>query len=198
MANRCYRLAIQGLLNSSYRETDLSFQSGGTADNDTVAAGESLLSAFNSSLLTLWSLTLPASYNTMRLTARRQDLKPSATVCKYYGIGAQQGNRGSDGTGQQTCPSIFLVPTMGTKSGGKIFWPTIPQADLVQSVPTAGWQTAVNNFLAAAISGITAAGITWTLCIFSRKLHTMSSVVSHSFSPVVGFQSRRRKPAGAV
>lgn len=198
MATRIYQLNIEGVLQASYRQTTLHFQSGGTNDNDTVAAGESLLAAFNTSAMTNFLATLPGNYNVVRMTARRVALNPSAGTCMYYGVGLKTGTRGTDGTGQQTCPSVFLVPTMGVKSGGKIFWPTIPQADLVQSTPSTAWQTAVNTFLAGIIAGITSAGITWTLGVYSRKLQTVSNVASHSMSPVVGFIGKRRKPVGAV
>ncbi len=198
MATRIYELTIQGVLNCSYRETVLHFQSGGTNDNDTVAAGESLCAAFNTSALAQFLATLPGIYSVVRLTARRVGLKPSAGTCRYYGIGVQPGTRGTDGSGQQTCPSVFLVPTMGTKSGGKIFWPSIPQADLVESTPSTAWQTAVSTLLATLVGGITNAGITWTLGIYSRKNNSVSNVASHSMSPVVGFIGKRRKPVGAV
>lgn len=198
MATRVYQLSIQGVLLTSYRETVLHFTSPDTNDNDTVAAGESLMNAFNSAALTQFLATLPAQYNLVRLTARRVALKPSATTCKFYAIGTAPGTRGTDGTGQQTCPSIFLVPTMGTKSGGRIFWPSIAQADLVQNSPSSGWQTAVNTVIATLIAGITSASMTWTLTVFSRKLGTTANITSHSFSPVVGFIGRRRKPVGAV
>lgn len=198
MANRCFQLAISGVNTASYRQTVLHFASTGTNDNDTLAAGESLNAAFDASLKNLWLLTLPATYSLVLLQARRVGLKPSAVAHKSYGVGAVNGTRGSNATGQQTCPSIFLVPTMGVKSGGRIFWPDIPQGDLVTSTYSAGWQTAVNNFLTAALAGITNAGITWTLCIFSRKLSQISSITNHSFSPLIGFQGRRRKPIGAV
>lgn len=198
MANRCYSLEIQGVLNSSYRECVLHFQSTGTADNDTLAAGESLCNGFHASLRTLWLATLPLTYSLVRLAARRVDLKPSVTAHRYYGIGLNTGTDGANATSQQLCPSIFLVPTMGTKSGGKIFWPAISQAQCVQGVVTIAWQTLVDAFIAAAISGFTNSGITWTLAVYSRKLNTISNVASHSYSPVVGFQNRRRTPIGAV
>jgi len=198
MANRCYQLSIEGVLGASYRANILHFQSAGTVDTDTVAAAESLCSAFDASLKALWLATLPASYQLINLAARRVDMLPSATAYLTYGVGSTIGTRGSNGCGQQTCPSIFLIPTMGVKSGGRIFWPSIPDGDLVTSSFSAGWQTAVNAVLTAAIAGITAAGITWTLAVYSRKLNLISNIASHTFSPVVGFQSRRRKPAGAV
>lgn len=198
MANRTYQLEIQGILLSSYRETVLHFQSTNTADGDTVAAGESLNNGFASSLLALWLATLPSSYSLIRTAARRVALKPSAGTCKYYLQGSQPGTRGSQATAQQMCPSIFLIPTMGVKSGGKIFWPAVPQGDYTNNFPSAGWKSAVDAFIAAAVAGFTNSGMTWTLAIFSRKNGTTSNVAGHTFSPVVGYQSKRRKPVGGI
>jgi len=198
MANRAFAISIQGVLQASYRETVLHFQTTGSNDNDTLAATESLVNGWHTAVRALWLATLPPSYFLIRLEARRVGLKPSAEGRRYYGIGTQPGTRGLNGTGQQTCPSIFLVPTMGTKSGGRIYWPTIPQGDLIQSSYVAGWQTAVDAAIAAMVSGFTNAGITWTLCIYSRKLNSISNVASHQYSPVIGFQGKRRKPVGAV
>jgi len=198
MANRCYQLSVEGVLSASYRANVLHFQSAGTVDTDTVAAGESLCNAFDASLKALWLATLPSSYSLVTVQARRVDLKPSATAYKTYGVGSEIGTRASNACGQQTCPSIFLIPTMGVKSGGRIFWPAIPDGDLVTSSYSAGWMTAVNAFFTAALAGISSGGITWTLAVYSRKLNLISNIASHTFSPVVGFQGRRRKPAGAV
>lgn len=198
MANRCYQLAIDGLLLDSYRQTVLHFQSTGTADNDTLAAGESLVAAFAASAMANFLATLPASYVITQLSARRVDLKPSAVAKTFYGVSSHVGTRGTDATANQTCPSVFLVPVMGVKSGGKIFWPAVPQGDLVQNVPATSWVTVIDSFIAGLISGISNAGITWTLAVFSRKLQTISNVTNHSLSPVVGYQSKRRKPVGAT
>jgi len=198
VAIRTYQLEIQGMLFTSYRETVLHFNSPDTNDNDTLAAGESLCAAFDSAAKAQFLATLPAQYSIVRLAARRVGLKPSATACMFYGAQTQTGTRATDGTGQQTCPSIFLVPTMGTKSGGRIFWPSIPQADLVQNSPSAAWQTVVDTVLATLIAGITSASMTWTLVVYSRKLNSTANITSHSFSPVVGFIGKRRKPIGAV
>jgi len=196
MANRCYSLTIEGLVLATYRANVLHFQSTGTNDNDTLAAAESLVSAWNTSIKALWLATLPAEYSFFRLSARRVDLKPSAVGTLYFGKETQTGTRGTDCTAQQTCPTIFLVPTMGAFSGGKIFWPCIPQNDLVSSLPSTGWQTAVDACIAAMVSGITASSITWTLAVYSKKHNTISSVVSHSYSPFVGFLLKRRATSG--
>jgi len=87
---------------------------------------------------------------------------------------------------------------MGTKSGGRIFWPTIPTADIVVNSYSAGWKAAVASLMTLMKAGFTNAGIAWTLAIFSRKHLTTSSVTNYSFSPLIGYQGKRRKPTGAV
>lgn len=198
MANRCFSLSIQGVLLNSYRENVLHFASTGTNDNDTLAAGESLINGWNTAVKTLWLATLPSAYQMIRQEARRVDLKPSFVSHKEFVAGTANGTRGSDATAQQLCPSVFMVPTMGVKSGGKIFWPCIPQGDIIQSALASAWQTAADAAVAAMITGFTNAGITWTLCVFSRKLKTIANIASHHWSPVVGFQGRRRLPVGGT
>lgn len=198
MATETYELSLSGTLNASYRETVMHFTGVGVASGDTLAAGESLILGFRTNLEALFLATLPASYFLILYQARRATPKPSAVAHTSYGAMSTPGTRGSNANAQQTCPSIFMVPPMGTKSGGRIFWPAIPNGDLVQSNYSAGWQTAVNAYFTAAIAGFTQSGITWTQAIYSRKLQTASTIVGHNFSPLVGFQGRRRKPVGAV
>jgi len=198
VANRCFQLSVQGVLLNSYREITTHFASTGTNDNDTVAAGDSLIAGWNTTIKTLFLATLPSSYMLQRLEARRVDLKPSFVSHKFYNTGTAAGSRGSDATGQQICPSAFLVPTMGVKSGGKIFWPAIPQSDVVQNSLVGAWVTAADAAIAAMITGFTNSGITWTMCVYSRKLNTIANIASHHWSPLIGFQSRRRKPVGGT
>lgn len=195
MANRCYALSIEGQLNGNYRENVLHFQSTGTNDNDTLAAGESLVNGWFTSISGLWLATLPNTYCIYRLSARRVDLKPSAVAHKYLDINTQVGSGGSNSTSQQMCPSVFLIPTMGNFSGGKIFWPAAPQGDVINNVVKTTWQTSIDSVIAAMVSGFTNSSITWTLAIFSKKRHTISSVVSHTYSPYVGFLVKRRGPS---
>jgi len=196
MPNRCYSLTIEGVLQENYRANVLHFQSTGTNDNDTLAAAESLVNGWTTSIKALWLATVPSAYSYYRLSARRVDLKPSAVGHKYTGQGLNFGTRGTDATYQQCSPSIFLIPTMGAHSGGKIFWPAVPQGDIIQNLPTVAWQTAVDACIAAMVSGFTNSSITWTLAVFSKKLNTISSVVSHTYSPFVGFLLKRRATSG--
>lgn len=198
MATETYELRIEGVNMASYRETVLHFSGVGVASGDTLAAGESLITGFRASLESLFLTRLPASYNLMMYSARRVSPKPSAVARTGFDYGALAGSVGSASVGQQICPVIFLVPTMGTKSGGKIFVPAVSAGDIINSAYTGPWKTAWANFIVAAQAGFAAGGITWTLAIYSRKHNTTSPVTSFAYSPVIGFQSKRRKPVGAV
>lgn len=198
MATQVYEIDINGTLEASYRQTTLHFQGVGVSEGDTLAAAESLVTGWDANIKTSFLATLPGAYFLFDIRARRAFPKPSAVGYKSYGQFAVTGTGATNATAQQTCPSIFLVPTMGTKSGGKIFWPAIPAGQLVDSAYQAAWKTAVDTCIAAMVTGFTTAGITWTLCIYSRKLQSASTVTGHNFSPVIGFQGKRRKPSGAV
>lgn len=198
MATETYELDVDGTLAGMYRSNVLHFKGVGVASGDTLAAAESLVTGWNANLKTLWLATVPQTYALDMLRARRATPKPSAVGYLSYGPFAEVGTRGSNASAQQTCPSIFLVPTMGVKSGGRIFWPAVPAGDLDQNAYSAAWRTAVDAAIAAMISGFTTSGITWTLAIYSRKLSSTSDIAGHNYSPVIGFQSKRRKPVGSI
>lgn len=198
MATETYELCIDGIEGASYRSTVLHFSGVGVNSNDTIAAADSLIQAWIATLQTLFLASLPISYSVTQLRARRAFPPPSGVSFHKYALGSQTGTRGSSGAGQQTNPVVFLVPTMGHKSGGKVFWPAVAGGDIVNSKYISAFLTATQAWANAAIAGVTASGITWNLCIFSRKLKTSANVSKITMSPVIGFQSKRRRPSGAV
>src|SRR5215471_14675486 len=125
MSNTIHQLSIDGVDIASYRSTVLYFLATGANDNDTLSSTEALVNGWVASLQNLWLGTLPSSYNITQLRARRSAFKPSYVAHKKYNVGNLPGTRSGSSTSQQLNPVLFLVPTMGTKSGGKIFWPSI-------------------------------------------------------------------------
>lgn len=196
MATETYELRVHGMNDFSYRETVLHFSGVGVASADTLAAGESLISGWIANLETLWLATLPDSYSVIEYQARRTTPKPSAVAQQNFTMQAVPGVRTGPSIGQQLCPVMFLIPTMGTKSGGKIFWPAMAKGDVVTNAYLAAWKTAASNWFVAAKAGFTQSGITWTIVIFSRKLQTTSVATNAVFSPVFGFLEARRVPPG--
>lgn len=198
MATTVHELVIDGVDQSSYRSTVLHFLGTGVVDTDTVASTESLIAGWRAALENLWLGSLPASYFLMQYRARRNAFKPSYVAHSKFQYGQLAGTRSGTSTSQNLCPVLFLIPQMGFKSGGKIFWPSVLTSDYVQNAPAAGWKTAVLSFVTAALAGFTNAGITWSWVVFSRKHGTYSQVTQTGFSPVIGYQGRRRTPTGAV
>ncbi len=196
MANETFELRIQGMHVNEYTENVLHFQSNGTDPNDTLVSGINLLDGWIANMQTLWLAMLPATYFLQGYAARRATPKPSSVAKAQFGAAAVPGTRGSTGESNQLCPEIFLVPSAGTKSGGKIFLPCVAQGDISGNVKVAGYNTAILNFISALISGFTQSGITWASVVYSRKLHTTSTTINAHTTPLVGYQKVRRSPTG--
>lgn len=197
MATENYVLSIQGINSQSYNECQLCFQSAGLSSTDTLDAGGDLINAFAAHLSALWLACLPGSYFLSAVTARRAFPKPSAVAVAQQQAFALSGTRAGSSTAYNLCPSVFLVPPMGIKSGGRIFMPAVAQADVVDNGYLGSYVTAIDAMMTAATTGLAGSGTNWKLAIFSRKNVSASLVQSWVLSPRIGFQSRRRKPVGA-
>lgn len=198
MATETYLLSIQGSLQGQYRENVIAFQSAGLGANQTLDNAGNLINAFIAHGQTPWLATQPVSYSLDLLSARRAFPKPSATAYVQYQAFTVPGTRGNSATSYNLCPSVFLVPPMGTKTGGRIFMPAIAQADISNNSYAGGYVTAIANLMAAFIGGMAGSGSNWQLCVFSRKNVSASLVSSYTLSTRIGFQSKRRRPVGSV
>jgi hypothetical protein len=198
MATENYLLSIQGSVSGQYNECVLCFQSAGLSSVDTLGEGGDLINSFIAHGQALWLAMMPASYFLDVLQARRAFPKPSAVAHAQNQNFAVPGTRGSNATSYNLCPAIFLIPPMGTKSGGRTFLPAVAQGDVVNNTYLAAYLTAINNFFTAAIAGFAGSGTNWHLAIFSRKNVSASLVASFSPSLRLGFQGKRRKPVGSA
>lgn len=198
MATENYQLSIQGSVQGQYNECVLCFQSSGLTSNDTLDAGGNLINAFITHGQALWLAMLPTSYSLDVLAARRAFPHPSATAHVQNQAFAVGGTRGSDTTAYNLCPSVFLVPPSGVKSGGRVFLPCVPQGDIVNNSYVTAYANAVTAYFAAAISGFAGSGTNWQLAIYSRKNVSAALVNSFGLSERLGYQSRRRRPSGSV
>lgn len=197
MATQTYLLSVQGAVLGSYNECVLAFQSTGLSATDTLDAAGDLVNAFQAHAQTLWLDCLPASYYLNILSARRATPAPSAEAHIQYQAFSVQGLRGAGATAYNLCPSVFLVPPMGTKSGGRVFMPAIAQGDLTNNSYLGAYVTAIDNLFTALTAGLAGSGTNWQLAIYSRKNLSTSLALSWVLSPRIGFQGRRRNPAGA-
>lgn len=197
MSQELYELAVQGSHNGEPMETVMHFQGDNLTANETLLNGEDLCNSFIGSAMASWLGTLPASYQVHRLQARRASPNGSATAHKQFPHTSNPGTLGSIGASYQLCPTCFLIPTLGTKTGGKIFMPTIATTMVSSNVYNATYLTAIDTLMAILTNNFGTGSITWQLAVLSRKLGTWDTVVSWQMSQRFGFQKRRRTPIGA-
>ncbi len=198
MATETYLLSVQGSLQGQYRENVLAFTSAGLGANATLDNAGDLINAFVTHGQALWLAMMPASYWLDLYSARRAFPKPSATAnlqLQAFNVG---GTRGAGATSYNLCPTVFLVPPMGTKSGGRVFLPAVSQADIVNNSYITAYANAVTAFFSAAITGFAGSGSNWQLSIYSRKNASAALVNSHGLSERLGFQGKRRRPIGSA
>lgn len=197
MATETYELAVQMDHAGQPIETLLHFKGDNLTADATMLNGEDLVTSFNTNVLPDFLPTLPATVAVNRLAARRVSSKPSNVAHTQFQRGTQIGSGGSVACALQLCPTIFLVPPMGTISGGKIFWPAISTTAINGNVPQSGWLTNVATVMADMMTNFGVTAITWQLAVFSRKLRTTSIVTAYNVSPRLGYQRKRSKPVGA-
>lgn len=198
MATENYLLSVQGTTQASYNQCVMCFQSAGLSSTDTLDAGRDLISAFIGHAQALWLQCLPNSYQVTALTARRAFPHPSATAVKQFQFGTQTGSAGANSTSLSLCPSIFLVPPMGTKSGGRVFMPCVSDGDYLNNAPAAGYLANIGLVFGAMITGLAGSGTNWKLAIYSRRNGSAALALTFGISSRIGFQGRRRKPVGGV
>lgn len=196
MATETYQLVIDGNLQGSYRSVVMHFTGTGLTANDTAHNGASLVAGWEASIQALFLACLPQTYTIGMLSARRVITKPSVVTRVQFAPFSVFGTRGSNAVAQNLCPVVFLVPGMGVKSGGKVFLPAVSAGDVVNNGYLAAFITAGNAAFNAMIAGFANAGITWSLAIYSKKLNAAFAVSSFTYSKVIGYQGKRRKPVG--
>lgn len=193
MATDYYQLRIQGLHQTEYNECVLHFRGVNLTAADYVANADDLVNSFVSECLDNWLDILPASYQVLRLTAKKASTGGGAERSDEFQFGDRPGTVAGGAAAQQLCPAILLVPTMGIKTAGKFFLPCINESMITSNAVSATWLTKLSTLMGPLLSGFTGSSITWDLVVFSRKNGTFSDVVDYSVSPIVGFQRRRQR-----
>lgn len=191
MATELYELLVQGNHNGKPVENVIHYQGANLTANDTFRNGDDLVVGWDANILPLWLNCFPATYQVNRLAARRSLPKGSAVFHTQYQVGTQVGNFGSIAASYQLCPTVFLVPPMGTKSGGKIFMPCIDDTAINGNKYSVGYISAISSLMVAMMANFGTGSITWQLAIMSRKLQTFALVQAYTLSARIGFQRRR-------
>lgn len=197
MATELYELSVQGNVNGQFNESVMHFIGDNLTANETMANGEDLLNSWQTNIGSLWLPLLPTTYQLDRIAARRVVPIGSNVPHLQYQKGSNPGTATGSCCGYQLCPTVFLIPPMGTKSGGKVFMPAISTARVNSNVYTPLYLTQINTLFNAMATNFGTSAITWVQGIFSRKNLSYSHVMGHTLSARFGFQGRRRKPVGA-
>src|SRR5215831_10868435 len=170
MATEVYELLIQGVHNTEYVETVMTFEGTGTNPSDTLSGGASLINGFRANIESAWLAAMPPTYQVRQYAARRVLPQTSMTNSTSFAPGPLVGTHASStGEAYQLCPCIFWIPPLGTKSGGRTFLPVVPQGAIVNNKATVGYQAIITTLITAVLTAFSNAGISWIRVILSRK-----------------------------
>lgn len=193
MATDYYQLRVQGLHQTEYNECVLHFRGVNLTAADYIPNAQNLLLAFQALVQSQWLAVLPASYQLLRLTAKKASPGGGGEQTGQYQFNAEPGAVAGGAAAQQLCPVIILIPPMGIKTAGKIFMPCIAESQIQANVVNSTWQADIATLMGTLITGFTDSVITWDLAIYSRKNASFSEVADYSLSPIVGFQRKRQR-----
>jgi hypothetical protein len=152
-----------------------------------------IVNSFNDVLKDPWLAMLPATYQLLRLVAKKASIGGGAEVVAQYDFGSSPGTVAGGAASLQLCPVVILIPTMGIKTAGKIFLPAIAESQIAANAPNATWLTNLDTLMQDMMTGISFSSITWDLVIYSRKNVSFGEVLDYSTSPIVGFQRKRQR-----
>lgn len=197
MAIGLYRTDWRGNLAGQFRENIIYWRLNPDPGTNGYDTAQQLIIALNATFKPLWLAMLPPDYALDAILARQVGPVGGNYASVDYQSGIFVGTRGTEAASQQLCPCVTLIPPMGVKSAGRVFLPAVDKADFVMNAPTAGYLTAIGNFFNAAIGGVSVAGGTASIAIFSRKLNTSSETSTFNLSPAIGYQRKRARPIGS-
>jgi len=195
MATELYVLEIHGTHTSEYWQNNLYFEGDNLSAGDVIVNARDLISNWLNNAETPWLDMLPESVAMERLVARRVDVAGGISIVHQYIYNNTVGNEGGTASAQQLCPVVRLIPPLGVKSAGRFFLPAIAETHIANNTPTAPWVGNLAILMNIMIGGMSDGAITWTQAIYSRKLNQYHKAMDFDTSPIIGWQSRRRKPA---
>ena len=194
MATELYQLQVEGTHTSEYWLNVMYFVGENLNAGDVIHNAKDLLSNWETNALGPFLDLLPQTCYVGRLMAKRQDVAGGIDVITQYDYQAQQGTVSGEASSQQLCPIVRLIPPMGTKSAGRFFLPAIAEGDIEANTPGAGWLSRLSTLMSIVLGGMNDGAITWTQAVFSRKNNSYQKALDYDTSPIIGWQSRRRKP----
>ncbi len=194
MASELYQFKISGIHTSEYWENVLYFQGDNLSAGDVIHNAKDLISNFDNNALGPWLNMLPETCYVDRITAKRQDDAGGIECVHQYDYLANQGTVSGNASGWQLCPVVRLIPPMAVKSAGRFFLAAIAENDIANNSPSATWISNLSTLMNILLSGMNDGAITWTLAIYSRKHNSHALALDYDTSPIIGWQTRRKKP----
>jgi hypothetical protein len=194
MATELYQFRLEGTHTSEYWQMVHYFIGENLSAGDVIHNAKDLISNYINNLQSPLMDLLSQTTYLSRLTAKRQDVAGGIEVNKQYDYQAFQGTVSGACSSEQLCPVVRLIPPMGVKSAGRFFLPGIAEDDIEINIPVAGWVSRLSTYMSIALAGMNDGAITWTQAIYSRKLNQYHKALDYDTSPIIGWQSRRRKP----
>lgn len=194
MASELYQLRISGNHTSEYWENVLYFQGDNLSAGDVIHNARDLLSNWANNARDPFMNMLPSTVYCNREVAKRQDDAGGIEVVNQYDYQANQGTVSGEASSQQLCPIVRLIPPMGTKSAGRFFLPAIAEGQVEANTPSSTWLSNLSTLMSILLGGMNDGAITWTIAVFSRKNNSHQKALDYDTSPIIGWQSRRRKP----
>jgi hypothetical protein len=193
MATDYYRFRMQGLHQTEYNECVMHFRGTNLTAADYIPNAGDLLLSIENNVLGPWLDMFPTSYEVLRMSAAKASVGGGGEVNTLYQVGEAPGTVSGGAASQQLCPVVTLIPTMGTKTAGKIYLPCIAESQIAANAVNSTWQTNLGLLMAPMIAGFGISSIIWDLVVYSRKNNTFTKIVDYSISPVVGFQRKRAR-----
>lgn len=196
MATALFQLTIKGRAEKDYNEVVLHFEADGTLTASKLDLADILVTRFIAAVLPDWLACFPNEYQCEGLVAKQVSGTGGPQSVTIFQDGDEVGTGAGDFCGNQVCPVIRLIPTLGTQTGGRIFLPCVSYDALVSNAYQAGYLADVTSLMNILLNDIGTGAIEWWLSIYSRKNDSSSRVSGWSLSPAIGFQRRRARPLG--
>lgn len=195
MSTELYVLELHGTHSSEYWQNNIYFEGENLSAGDVIVNARDLISNWRNNAEDQYLALLPSTVALERLVARRVDVAGGISVVHQYQffdiVGAVAGGASS----YQLCPIVRLIPPNGVKSAGRFFLPAIAESQIANNIPSGTWVTNLGSLMTILLSGMNDGAITWTVAIYSRKLNQFHKAADYDTSPIIGWQSRRRRPA---
>lgn len=195
MSTELYVLEIHGTHTSEYWQNNIYFEGENLSAGDVIVNARDLISNWLANAQSHYLDLLPSTVALERLVARRVDVAGGISIVHQFQFFDIVGTVAGGASSYQLCPIVRLIPPNGVKSAGRFFLPAIAESQIANNVPSGAWISSLAALMGVLLAGMNDGAITWTIAVYSRKLNQFHKAADYDTSPIIGWQSRRRKPS---